>query len=38
MPNGARYELNAENCIHRETCDIKDANHDTNWPRLRAGC
>jgi electron-transferring-flavoprotein dehydrogenase len=31
--NGAepRYQINAQNCVHCKTCDIKDPNQNINW-------
>jgi electron-transferring-flavoprotein dehydrogenase len=28
---GARYVINAQNCVHCKTCDIKDPNQNINW-------
>ncbi|MEM6411802.1 MAG: electron transfer flavoprotein-ubiquinone oxidoreductase [Pseudomonadota bacterium] len=31
-PDGSRrYQINAQNCIHCKTCDIKDPNQNINW-------
>jgi electron-transferring-flavoprotein dehydrogenase len=27
----ARYVINAQNCVHCKTCDIKDPNQNINW-------
>ncbi len=27
----ARYQINAQNCVHCKTCDIKDPNQNINW-------
>ena len=29
--NGVRYQINAQNCVHCKTCDIKDPNQNINW-------
>ncbi|MET0430270.1 MAG: electron transfer flavoprotein-ubiquinone oxidoreductase [Microvirga sp.] len=28
---GARYQINAQNCVHCKTCDIKDPNQNIVW-------
>ncbi len=28
---GARYQINAANCVHCKTCDIKDPNQNIDW-------
>jgi electron-transferring-flavoprotein dehydrogenase len=28
---GARYQINAQNCVHCKTCDIKDPNRNITW-------
>ncbi|MBO0741399.1 MAG: 4Fe-4S dicluster domain-containing protein, partial [Hyphomicrobiaceae bacterium] len=30
-PGGPRYVINAQNCVHCKTCDIKDPNQNINW-------
>ena len=30
-PDGARYVINAQNCVHCKTCDIKDPNQNIVW-------
>jgi electron-transferring-flavoprotein dehydrogenase len=30
-PRGARYVINAQNCVHCKTCDIKDPNQNITW-------
>ncbi|MET4633741.1 electron transfer flavoprotein-ubiquinone oxidoreductase [Kaistia defluvii] len=30
-PNGPRFVINAQNCVHCKTCDIKDPNQNINW-------
>ncbi|AWN42002.1 electron transfer flavoprotein-ubiquinone oxidoreductase [Methylobacterium durans] len=29
--DGVRYQINAQNCVHCKTCDIKDPNQNINW-------
>ncbi|MGO4574038.1 electron transfer flavoprotein-ubiquinone oxidoreductase [Microvirga sp. 2TAF3] len=29
--SGLRYQINAQNCVHCKTCDIKDPNQNINW-------
>jgi electron-transferring-flavoprotein dehydrogenase len=28
---GVRYQINAQNCVHCKTCDIKDPNQNIDW-------
>ncbi|MBB5754493.1 electron transfer flavoprotein-ubiquinone oxidoreductase [Prosthecomicrobium pneumaticum] len=30
-PEGPRYQINAANCVHCKTCDIKDPNGNITW-------
>ena len=30
-PNGQRFQINAQNCVHCKTCDIKDPAQNINW-------
>jgi len=30
-PNGARFQINAQNCVHCKTCDIKDPAQNITW-------
>lgn len=30
-PGGMRYQINAQNCVHCKTCDIKDPNRNITW-------
>ncbi|KAK9456970.1 hypothetical protein V1511DRAFT_524406 [Dipodascopsis uninucleata] len=30
-PEGVRFQINAQNCIHCKTCDIKDPTRDIDW-------
>ncbi|MCB8820307.1 electron transfer flavoprotein-ubiquinone oxidoreductase [Microvirga rosea] len=34
---GARYQINAQNCVHCKTCDIKDPNQNINWVTPEGG-
>ncbi|KAL1877333.1 hypothetical protein VTK73DRAFT_8786 [Phialemonium thermophilum] len=36
-PNGVRFQINAQNCIHCKTCDIKAPNQDINWQVPQGG-
>ena len=36
-PAGARYVINAQNCVHCKTCDIKDPNQNINWVPPQGG-
>ena len=29
--NAVRLQINAQNCVHCKTCDIKDPNQNINW-------
>ena len=29
--DGIRFQINAQNCVHCKTCDIKDPNQNINW-------
>ena len=29
--SGKRLQINAQNCIHCKTCDIKDPSQNINW-------
>ena len=29
--SGLRYVINAQNCVHCKTCDIKDPNQNITW-------
>jgi electron-transferring-flavoprotein dehydrogenase len=31
QPGGRRFQINAQNCVHCKTCDIKDPNQNINW-------
>ena len=30
-PEGKRFQINAQNCVHCKTCDIKDPSQNINW-------
>ena len=30
-PSGQRFQINAQNCVHCKTCDIKDPAQNINW-------
>ena len=34
---GVRYQINAQNCLHCKTCDIKDPNQNINWVTPEGG-
>jgi electron-transferring-flavoprotein dehydrogenase len=37
-PNGGkRFQINAQNCVHCKTCDIKDPNQNINWTTPEGG-
>jgi len=37
-PDGSmRFQINAQNCIHCKTCDIKDPNQNINWVTPEGG-
>jgi len=31
LSSNARYQVNAQNCVHCKACDIKDPNQNINW-------
>jgi electron-transferring-flavoprotein dehydrogenase len=33
----ARYVINAQNCVHCKTCDIKDPNQNIDWVTPEGG-
>ncbi|EFX03710.1 electron transfer flavoprotein-ubiquinone oxidoreductase [Grosmannia clavigera kw1407] len=37
QPEGVRFQINAQNCIHCKTCDIKAPNQDINWQVPQGG-
>ncbi len=34
---GERFQINAQNCVHCKTCDIKDPNQNINWTTPEGG-
>ncbi|KAF2007116.1 electron transfer flavo protein-ubiquinone oxidoreductase-like protein [Amniculicola lignicola CBS 123094] len=34
---GVRFQINAQNCVHCKTCDIKDPSQDINWSTPQGG-
>ncbi|PHH91172.1 hypothetical protein CDD83_1453 [Cordyceps sp. RAO-2017] len=36
-PHGVRFQINAQNCIHCKTCDIKSPQQDINWQVPQGG-
>lgn len=36
-PEGVRFQINAQNCIHCKTCDIKVPTQDINWQTPEGG-
>ena len=36
-PTGPRYQINAQNCVHCKTCDIKDPNGNITWVPPQGG-
>ena len=36
-PQGAKFVINAQNCVHCKTCDIKDPNQNINWVSPQGG-
>ena len=34
---GARFQINSQNCVHCKTCDIKDPNQNINWTPPEGG-
>ena len=37
QPGGKRFQINAQNCVHCKTCDIKDPNQNINWTTPEGG-
>ena len=35
--NGRRLQINAQNCLHCKTCDIKDPSQNINWVTPEGG-
>ena len=36
-PDGKRFQINAQNCVHCKTCDIKDPNQNIVWTTPEGG-
>ena len=36
-PAGPRFQINAQNCVHCKTCDIKDPNQNITWTAPEGG-
>ncbi|WP_137152674.1 electron transfer flavoprotein-ubiquinone oxidoreductase [Devosia sp. FKR38] len=36
-PTGPRFQINAQNCVHCKTCDIKDPNQNITWTAPEGG-
>ena len=34
---GKRFQINAQNCVHCKTCDIKDPNQNITWVSPEGG-
>ena len=37
VSTGKRFQINAQNCVHCKTCDIKDPSHNINWTTPQGG-
>jgi electron-transferring-flavoprotein dehydrogenase len=35
--DNVRFQINAQNCVHCKTCDIKDPNQNINWTVPQGG-
>ena len=35
--NSPKLQINAQNCVHCKTCDIKDPNQNINWVTPEGG-
>jgi len=35
--SGPRFQINAQNCVHCKTCDIKDPSQNINWVTPEGG-
>jgi electron-transferring-flavoprotein dehydrogenase len=35
--SGPRFVINAQNCVHCKTCDIKDPNRNITWVAPEGG-
>jgi electron-transferring-flavoprotein dehydrogenase len=36
-PSGPRFQINAQNCVHCKTCDVKDPNRNITWVTPEGG-
>jgi electron-transferring-flavoprotein dehydrogenase len=36
-PSGPRFQINAQNCVHCKTCDVKDPNQNITWVTPEGG-
>jgi electron-transferring-flavoprotein dehydrogenase len=36
-PESSRFQINAQNCVHCKTCDIKDPSQNINWETPEGG-
>jgi len=36
-PSGPRFQINAQNCVHCKTCDIKDPSQNIDWTTPEGG-
>ena len=36
-PEGPRFQINSQNCVHCKTCDIKDPNQNITWTTPEGG-
>ena len=36
-PDEARFQINAQNCVHCKTCDIKDPSQNITWVTPEGG-
>jgi electron-transferring-flavoprotein dehydrogenase len=36
-PDGPRFQINAQNCVHCKTCDIKDPTQNIVWVTPEGG-
>ena len=37
IANGPRLQINAQNCVHCKTCDIKDPTQNIDWAAPEGG-
>ncbi|WP_313349824.1 4Fe-4S dicluster domain-containing protein, partial [Paracoccus sp. (in: a-proteobacteria)] len=36
-PDGPKFQINFQNCVHCKTCDIKDPSQNINWTTPQGG-